>query len=90
MTRSINVGLLSPSNMESKGSGHDFLELLVSAAPDYRPIYYNDHEPINRSFDVSDVDKALEIWGWNFCGEALEVESPEVYGPITKYIAPFT
>ena len=66
MTRSINVGLLSPSNMESKGSGHDFLELLVSAAPDYRPIYYNDHEPINRSFDVSDVDKALEIWGWNF------------------------
>ena len=52
--------------MKSRTCGKDFLNLLLEIAPQYAPVRFSDHEPVNRIFDSENLGPALDIWDWNF------------------------
>ncbi len=64
--KGVEIGLLLSTSIRDRESGRRFLQLLVSAAPEYAPEKFNDYEPIKFRFDANKVDEALKCWGMSF------------------------
>lgn len=74
---SIDLGLMSLKNFESKALAYDVFSAIEDAGPQFFPTVYDVYEPLHHKCNKNDVDELVRVW---VNEENAEVTSQNRYG----------
>lgn len=64
--RDLILEFFVPRVDKSKRDGTHILRLICHLVPELMPEFYNTYEPVNKKFDLTHLDTALEDWHFSF------------------------
>ncbi len=64
--RDLQIEFFLPRVDESKLEGKRILQMICELLPEMMPEFYNTYEPVNKKFDVNQLENALNGWSFSF------------------------
>jgi hypothetical protein len=58
----LDIGILTPHQEKLQNQGRNFLKLFCSQLPEITPLFYGNHDPVNREFKLENLGEIVKYW----------------------------
>jgi hypothetical protein len=71
----LDIGVLTPQRDKVRNQGKEILELLCTTLPKFTPSRYGIYDPLNKDFDLENLDEVLKDWDKSFSWKSQRLAS---------------
>jgi hypothetical protein len=71
----LDIGILTSHREKLQNQGRKFLKLFCSHLPEVTPLFYGNHDPVNKEFKLENIDEIIKDWNECFFWKSTRLAS---------------